>query len=107
MERNQRPVACTLGRADLARRRERWQALAARTAPRVSPSPQGLRVTFGDSEGVAGELAALAELERECCGFAGWSLHTGSGQLVLEVSGDTPEAVAAIRQMFTGFGQPG
>src|SRR5207248_1760631 len=93
MEDSQQPVACMLGRDDLAQRQERWQALAARSAPRVSPARQGLRLTFGDGPGVAGELAALVEVERECCGFADWSLHTGPGpgQHVLDVSGGTPE----------------
>jgi hypothetical protein len=73
----------------------------------VSPAPQGLRLTFGDGAGAAAELAALVELERDCCGFADWSLRTVPGGLVLEVSGGTPEAVAAIREMFTGFGRSG
>jgi hypothetical protein len=73
----------------------------------VSPARQGLRLTFGDGAGVAAELAALVALERECCGFADWSLRTGPGQILLDVSGGTPAAVAAIKEMFTGFGQPG
>ncbi|HET7855335.1 MAG TPA: hypothetical protein VFL41_02650 [Gaiellaceae bacterium] len=44
-----------------------------------------------------GELAAL---ERVCCAFADWSLSGDSDRLVLEVTGNTDEAVAAVQAMF-------
>lgn len=105
MEGNQQ-VACSLGRTDLARRQKRWLALAARTPARVSRTGAGLRLTFGAGAGVAEELSALVALERECCAFADWSLHTGPAQVVLDISGGTPEAVAAVREMFAAPGTP-
>jgi hypothetical protein len=94
------PVACSLDNVALSQRRARWQALAARTTTDVSQAAHGLRLTFGDAPGVASELGELAALERECCPFAEWSVSTGPGQLVLDIRGGSPEAVAAIRAMF-------
>jgi hypothetical protein len=98
-----RPVACSLGRADLARRTQRWDDLAARALSQASRTPHGLRLVFGAGPGVADELQALVALERECCGFATWSVRASGGQLTLEVSGDSEEAVTAVQSLFTSL----
>jgi hypothetical protein len=98
-----RPVACSLGRADLARRAQRWDDLAARALSQASRTPHGLRLVFGAGPGVADELQALVALERECCGFATWSVRASGGQLTLEVSGDSEEAVTAVQSLFTSL----
>jgi hypothetical protein len=98
-----RPVACSLGRGDLARRAQRWDDLAARALSQASHTPHGLRLVFGAGPGVADELRALVALERDCCGFATWSVRASSGQLTLEVSGDSEEAVTAVQSLFTSL----
>jgi hypothetical protein len=98
-----RPVACSLGRADLARRAQRWDDLRARSLSRSSPTPHGVRLVFGAGPGVSDELQALVALERDCCGFATWTVHASGGQLTLEVSGDSEEAVTAVRSLFTSL----
>jgi hypothetical protein len=98
------PVACSLGQADLAQRGERWKALAAAALGDVSRTQSGVRLAFGDDPGVAGELRELAALERDCCAFATWSVRQAGGQVVLEVSGDSDEAAAAVRSMFAALG---
>jgi hypothetical protein len=35
---------------------------------------------------VEGELRQLAELERDCCAFAQWSVHTRGEEVVLDVT---------------------
>jgi hypothetical protein len=94
------PVACSLGQSDLAERAGRWGELAARALSQVSRTERGLRLVFGAGPGVAEELRALAAAERECCAFATWSVRADGGGLVLEVSGDSPEAVTAVQGMF-------
>jgi hypothetical protein len=98
------PVACSLGQADLAQRARRWKVLAARALSQVSRTRQGLRLVFDTGPGVAGELQELVAAERECCAFATWSVRPGSGHLTLEVTGDSEEAVAAVRSMFSALG---
>jgi hypothetical protein len=98
-----RPVACSLGRADLAQRTQRWDDLAARALSRMSRTPHGLQLVFGAGPGVADELQALVALERDCCGFATWSVRAGGGQLTLEISGDGEQAVTAVQSLFTSL----
>ncbi len=100
MNADQEPVACTLGSGDRARRAARWAALTARALRRAERTDRGLRLEFGAGPGVADELSALAERERECCAFATWSLRRAGDQLTLEVTGDSPEAVAAAQALF-------
>lgn len=49
---------------------------------------------------VAAELDELAELERDCCAFASWSVRSAGDTLVLDVSADGEVAVAAVHAMF-------
>jgi hypothetical protein len=98
------PVACSLGRADLAGRVQRWDDLAARALSQAARTPRGLRLVFTAGPGVADELQALAGLERDCCGFATWSVRTSGGQVTLEVSADSEEAVTAVQSMFASLG---
>jgi hypothetical protein len=47
----------------------------------------GLRVSFRPDPAVEDELRALVGTERECCGWADWSIHANTDELSLEVSG--------------------
>jgi hypothetical protein len=96
----QAPVACTLNQQDLEQQSERWQALADRAGRGVSRTDRGLRLTFSAGPGVVAELDELAELERECCAFASWSVTSEADRVVLDVSGDDEVAVAAVQVMF-------
>jgi hypothetical protein len=93
-------VACSLGPGDLARRAGRWEVLTARSLMRAARTDRGMRLEFRAGPGVAGELSALVELERECCAFAAWTVHTTGAELTLDVSGDAAEAVTAIQSLF-------
>ena len=105
MENESVPVACSLGQADLAGRAERWRALAGRALSRVSPTPHGLLLVFDPGPGVAGELEALAALERDCCAFATWSVRASGGEITLEVSGGGEQEIASVRSMFATLGR--
>jgi hypothetical protein len=63
---------------------------------------RGLRLVFRREAGVEDELRELAELERECCAFAGWTVRTYDERAVLEVTGANAQAVAAVQAMFAG-----
>lgn len=93
-------IACTLNYRQMGDRRRRWHELADRAFVDREETATGIRLVFRDDEGVADELRELAELERECCAFAAWSVE-GS---VLEVSGTSDEGVAAVHGMFRSFG---
>jgi len=97
------PVACSLGRDDLATRSLRWQALHSRAAGELTDTESGLRLSFRADPGVAEEVEALAALERDCCAFADWSVRAHSGRIVLEASAARDEAIAALHAMFRAF----
>lgn len=95
------PVACSLDQGGLAEREQRWLSLAERAFAGAEGTPDGLWLSFHPMPGVEAELADLARLERDCCAFARWSVRRAGESVVLEVSGASQEAVAAVREMFT------
>jgi len=99
-DRGSAPVACALGAGDMAWRAARWEALAGRSLVRAAGTERGLRLVFRADPGVAGELGDLVALERDCCAFAVWLVHEHDAEIALDVTGDSPDAVAAIKSLF-------
>jgi len=95
------PIACSLGRDDLAERQQRWHTLAARAMLDVLSTDDGLRLRFRPDPGVEAELRELAALERDCCAFADWTVHGDDDAWVMDIRGTSAEAVPAVREMFT------
>ena len=92
-------IACTLTDGDRAARRERWRRIAADRVGRVEETPTGLRLVFRSSPALARELDDLAELERECCAFATWTVRDEGAHLVLDVAAEGV-GVDALHGMF-------
>jgi hypothetical protein len=92
-------IACSLSPAELPERQARWRALMERALEDRAPAPEGLRLAFRADPGVEDELRALAELERECCGFAAFAVQAAGDRVVLEVT-SSGEGVAAVRRLF-------
>ena len=95
-------VACSLGPGDQAGRAARWKVLTERSLARAARTERGVSLTFRVDPGVAEELRDLAALERGCCAFATWSVHEHGAELTLDVTGDSTDAVAAVRSLFPG-----
>jgi hypothetical protein len=96
-------VACALGQEALVERQQRWQALAARAGLDIVSSDSGARLIFRADRSVEMELRELGALERECCAFADWSVRSDDGEVVLDVRGESDEAIAAVQGMFRGL----
>jgi hypothetical protein len=94
------PVACSLAKAELADRQERWHQLWHRAAVNAVTTSNGLRLLFRAEPGVKEELHQLADLERDCCAFADWSVHVGGEEVVLDVTAPTQEGITAVQAMF-------
>jgi hypothetical protein len=94
------PIACSLGRGDLAGRQRRWQALADDAILDIASTGYGLRLRFRADPGVGAELRDLAALERDCCAFADWTVHSDGDAQVMDVRGSSPAGVAAVQAMF-------
>jgi hypothetical protein len=92
-------IACSLQEADLADRQGRWLELGQRAGIEAVATSNGLRLFFRAVPGVEAELRRLADLERECCAFADWSVRARGKEVVLAVTADSEEAVAAVQAM--------
>jgi hypothetical protein len=72
----------------------------------VIATTKGLRLLFHAAPDVEAELRRLTELERECCAFAAWTVRAHGARLVLDVTADTQEGVAAVQAMFGKLHSP-
>jgi hypothetical protein len=97
------PIACSLAPRDLAERQRRWRALARKSILDVAPTRYGLRLRFRADPAVGTELRDLAALERDCCSFADWTVHSDADDHVLDIRGNSPVGVATVRAMFAGL----
>ena len=94
------PVACSLSQSDLVERQDRWLELARCAATEAVTTSNGLRLLFHAQPGVEAELRQLAELERDCCAFADWSVHARGTEVALDVTADSEEGITAVQAMF-------
>ena len=93
-------IACSLEQGELAERRARWEALATDALVERAETSDGLRLSFRARPEVERELRELAELERECCGFARFEVRPAGAEVVLDVTAPA-EAVPAVQAMFS------
>ena len=93
------PIACTLTGGDLTDRRARWRRFGETASVGVVETPTGLRLVFRASPAAEQELRELAELERDCCAFATWTVTNGGSHLVLDVDAEG-EGITALHAMF-------
>jgi hypothetical protein len=91
------PVACTLGAADLAAQRRRWEQLMARALTGRAETADGLRLSFRPE--AEGELRALVAVETRCCAWAAWTVEPTTGAVVLDVR-SAGEGIATLHAMF-------
>ena len=90
------PIACTLTGSDRTDRIRHWrQALS--HAHRREPVSGGLRIHLPAR--LAGEIAALAAAEQQCCAFFDFTLRLGTGDLALEVRAPA-EAASLVAEVF-------
>ena len=91
------PVACTLGVADLAAQRRRWEQLMARAQTGRAETADGLRLSFRPE--AEEELRALVAVEAGCCAWAAWTVEPAAGAVVLDVR-SAAEGIATLHAMF-------
>ena len=91
------PVACTLGAADLATQRRRWEQLMARALTGRAETADGLRLSFRPE--AEDELRTLVAVETGCCAWAAWTVEPTAGAVVLDVR-SAGEGIATVHAMF-------
>jgi len=90
-------IACTLGVADLAAQRQRWEQLMARALTGRAETADGLRLSFRPE--AEDELRTLVAVETGCCAWAAWTVEPTAGAIVLDVR-SAAEGIAALHAMF-------
>ena len=93
-------IACSLSQGDLAKRQQRWLLLGEHAHLDTVLTDNGLRLSFQGEPATERELKELTALERDCCSFADWSLHIHRDTLVLDITADSSEGIAAVQAMF-------
>ncbi len=92
-------AACTLAEPELRRRGRDWRAVIDEALVEKVPVPGGVRLTFRPGRSVVDDLVALVHAERQCCGWASWSLTSAADATVVEVSAEGDEA-ETVRGLF-------
>ena len=82
--RRQAPVSCALAGTQMSVRAEQWRTLIDQCVAREQ-IPDGVRLTFPASGGLAAEIGALAAAEQECCPFFDITLRFLPSALALTV----------------------
>lgn len=98
--RSEAAVACSLSQADLASRQQRWLRLGERAHTGTVTTSNGLQLSFRTEPTTENKLNELIALERDCCAFANWSLHSHGDTLALDVTAHSAEGIAAVQAMF-------
>src|SRR5690349_24126668 len=70
-------IACTLGVADLAAQRGRWEQLMSRALTARDETPDGLRLSLRHE--AEDELRSLVAVEARCCAWAAWTVEPTAG----------------------------
>src|SRR5712691_11570229 len=83
------PVACTLAATELDDRVVRWRELVS-WAEREEQIPGGVRLLFPVGAELAGEIAALAVAEQDCCAFFDFTLRMTPVSLQLDIRAPEP-----------------
>ncbi len=87
------PIACTLTTADAARQLGEWQQLR-RQATEVTTLADGVRMALPVE--LADTLDDLAAREASCCAFLTIATSRSSGQAVVDITSDQPDALPVI-----------
>ncbi len=93
--------SCSLSPDDLRDRGIAWKRLEAVLIDRLR-TDGGFRVRYRGAPGVSDSLRALVALERDCCGWASWSVSDTDGYAVLDVTGPHDKVV----RLAAAFGVP-
>lgn len=89
-------IACTLDTGERAARGDEWRKIVG-TGER-SAIPDGVRLRFPPSAATTHQLVDLVAGERDCCGWASWTLTSADDATVVEVTapGDGAGALQAL-----------
>ena len=92
-------AACPLSEAALRRRGRHWRAVIDEALVEKAPVPGGVRLTFRPERSVVQDLVDLVDAERDCCGWASWTLTSTAEAAVVDVTARGEQA-QTVRSLF-------
>lgn len=92
------PIACALEQPQLADRMRSWEQLCEGSSVVVA-TPDGVRLDLPPAGAVGHSLLDLVAAERECCGWADWTVTSTASVTRLEVVAEGA-GPAALHVMF-------
>lgn len=93
-------AACTLTEPELRQRGRDWGAVIEDALVDKAPVTGGVRLTFRPRRSVVEDLVGLVHAERECCGWASWTLTSAADATVVDVTADG-DREHALRSLFS------
>jgi hypothetical protein len=100
-ERDDPPIACTLGPGEMAERQALIQALVADGMVDRGPIARGVRLRLRATPDIERRARDLVAAESRCCRFLAFDLRHDSGELLLDITGP-PEAQEFVGDVFAG-----
>jgi hypothetical protein len=95
------PILCTLSETDLQERRRTTLEPIRNSLIRVATLPDGYAYSFTPSSEIVARLAALVDLERQCCQFLAFRIVVEPGEPIrLDVTG--PDGAQKVIADFFG-----
>ena len=81
-------------------RLDAWQALSQGWLPGREPISGGIRLILASAPGVAEAAAELLRPEAECCPWMQSQLRPDGQRLLMDLTGNDPEAAKAVVALF-------
>ena len=95
----EQPIACSLGAADYAARRQQIAAIAREALRSRERLEGGARLTFAATDATERELREMVAAEADCCSFLRFDLVRDDQALRLDVTGPA-DAQPIIAELF-------
>jgi len=95
------PIACTIGAHEVDDRRALVERLRAALG-RIERTGDGLLLRFPAADGIEAEVRRFAADEKRCCGFWGFDVGTGAGEVILRWDGP-PAAGGTLDELHAYF----
>ena len=99
---DKRTIACSLSAKDYWERLSSIRKLGEVAFLDVEARPDGVVLSFRNSEEVQAELISIVDAEAVCCSFLDLSVHPDGERLILAISAP-PDAMPVVRDLAAGF----
>lgn len=98
-DREPEAVACSLSPGQLSSRVRDWRTVVDEGLLDRAAVPGGVRLTFRPAPSIVHDLVELVHAERQCCGWASWTLTSTATGTVVDATADG-DGAATLQSLF-------